>query len=653
MKSLKILIATWSVLFLMAGCGSSSTPPPSWQGSLTAGQVLYVDGALQCELTLSIEDDSGQPGESLSVSLESDSSDAAIDPALAQTDAQGKATFTVRTHVGGTFNFQAKLADDNKDLGDGVDVSFGLELKLTPDDVILTNPGGSVTLHASVADAAGPIKSATLILTSDRTNDTIEPTSQDSDDQGKADFLVTTEESGKSTFDLQVQGLTLSDTPQLQVNFMGPTLSGNWGFLQPGGIVANPRIGAIWIDFETINEENPPYRELTSIAMDSVPELGDEGTYELPIPMNAPADDMKHPGGDETIMMASYALVIYDDGDESADFTQGDTVIATSDEQVLLAYGTGDGLNGLGLEPGWVFMKAPKEQGQDPVFSTLGDLIDQNDLYIRSAPCPEVTVSGTMTFNDEEPATGTVRVAFMMVDAHGAFNGNWDHLWDAGNFFELNSQAVQYVAGGQADWSMDLPTPSEVFPSYQDFLVQPFEGLPPFGLLLPVVYLDEDPGNGVFTNDDNDLATGDRIIGVWDMPFGFGPSLIEWIDGPLEYRFPLMVPGLNQGYNLVHTAWKSHVAAVVNDTTLQLDDTLEAGHQDLCFRITRKQNGSESQVLSGHDLATGQTDSNVVTSATGGFSATVQVGDELTLCNQTDQDQVLDFDTPYDLKILQ
>ncbi len=649
MKIFNALTLLASALFLATACGGSNSAPPAWQGELSAGQVLYVDGALQSELTITITDDAGTPGEALSVSLDTDASDVAIEPALAQTDAQGKATFTARTHVGGTFTFKAKLLDQELDASK--DVTFGLELTLTADDLVYTHPGGSLSLHASVADAAGPVSGATLLLGSSRSQDAIDPTSEDSDDQGKADFTITTEESGQADLSLQVQGLTLPDAPVLQANFMGPTLSGSWGFPQPGGLVSNPRIGAIWIDFETINSENPPYRELMSIPMDSVPSLGDEGTYELPIPMDAPADDLKHPGGDQSILMAAYALTIYDDNDDTGDFSEGDSILAMSDEQVLLTYGTGDGLSGLGLEPGWVFMEAPDEESQDPSFVDLSDLIDQNDLYIKSAPCPQATVSGTLTFSDEEPASGQVRVAFMMVDAHEAFSDNWDNLWDNGNFYELASEAVEYNAGGQSDWSLDMPNPSEIFAEYQDFLVSPFESMPAIGLALPIVYLDEDPGNGVFTNDDNDLQTGDRIIGTWDLPFGYGPALAEWIDGPLEYRFPLMVPGLNQGYNLVQTAWKSHVVAVVNDTTLQLDDSLEAGHDNLCFKIERKQGAITAAVISGDDLSTGQTDSNVVTSASGGFAVSVQVGDELSLCNEIDKDKVLDFDTAYDLKI--
>ena len=79
---------------------------------------------------------------------------------------------------------------------------------------------------------------------------------------------------------------------------------------------------------------------------------------------------------------------------------------------------------------------------------------------------------------------------------------------------------MEVAVDASTAYSLELPHPSEAGSDYRDFLV-PLPGAPSLGLMVPFSYVDVD-GDGSFTNDDDDLATGDALYGYPDNAFGIG-----------------------------------------------------------------------------------------------------------------------------------
>jgi hypothetical protein len=470
---------------------------------------------------------------------------------------------------------------------------------------------------------------------------------------GTASFEVTTMEGGLSTFTLQVDGLEMSEWPTVDVNFAGPSLVGDWSFPQPGGVLEAPRVGLIGIEFET----GPNVQELTSVPIEPVPVWEETGSYSIPLPIHAPRDDLYHPDPDDPELPASfriapYIIIVYDDLDASGDYTEEEPFVSTFSQQtVMLVYAEGDMPDPAIIPdaaPGYQFMQMTETD--IPNIIPWEDLTDEADLVIRSAPCLTAPLKGEVTFGVTLPGDSDTRVGALMVNANLLIGGVWDQIWNGGEYLELASEDVAFAAGSVVEYQLQLPPPGDVDLAYGSLLVDVFPGSPPWGIVYPVVYVDSD-GDGFFTNDDDNLATGDLIVGVWDVPFGYNPPMLQWLDGSLGFELSLMLPGVNQGYNLIQDPLRMDIAAVVDDNTLQLTDNIEPGHTNLPFRIIREGAIGEDAlvVLEGDDLATGDTPGNLVTSASGGFDAVVLEGDELVITSELEDALILDLDTPYNL----
>ncbi len=651
MKGIVSLIVSLFLGCWLSACDSSSRPALPTDIALSDSGVVWADGSLATEITALVLDADGEPMENISISLTDDGQFMNVDPASASTGEDGTVVFTVGTQTGGPVNFQAVL--DEQDLGDSLEVDFTLQLGLDAGDVELTFPGGLVALTASVADAEGTVEGVPLLLVSDRAEDIVDPTEIDSDASGEAAFEVTTMASGPAMLTLEVDGLTLLDSPSVVVDFVGPTLSGTWSFPQPGAVLVAPRICAVWVDMRDPLGEQVE-RELVSIPLGETPELGSSGTFELTVPMHAPEEDLfpppEEPGEPplpESFVIAPYGIGIYDDLDGSGDFSDGDVVVAMTDEDVLLTYVEGE-LPDPEVVPDVVhgYQYLDPFIGNPPDIFPLEDLVDQHDLDIRMAPCLSGPLTGQVSFDANMPEGLDTRVAVLMIDAN-LLGVGFEEIFDAGNFFEIVSAPVAYAPDTTVDYELTLPEPSSVFPGYQDMLAQWAPGLPAFGFFFPLVYVDSD-GNGVFTNDDNDIGTGDQIRGFTDLPFGYGHALLQWVDGPPVLFLGFMMRGINEGYNLIREPLKVGIDDVINDNCLQVHEDLEP-HADLPFRIEREEFGETVVVLEGDDLDTGAGQLNRVCSASGGFSGVVQVGDELVITNQIEEGEILDLDTPIDL----
>ncbi len=529
-------------------------------------------------------------------------------------------------------------------------------LELSDGDVELTYPGAKVMLSASIADADGPLEGVILKVTSERgDSDQIDPEIQQSVADGTATFEVTTITGGSAVFTLQAVDMDIAAVT-LSVDFEGPEISGTWSYPQPDGVVGAPRIGLVWIDFGYQPGADVVYRELVSQALDPVPTKGDQGSFSVRLPLQAARGDLSRPDPTdpdipETFMIAPYLPCIYDDLDASGDFNEGDALLALPVDNIMLVYAEGELPDPQYLPDaalGYQFMELVAGN-EVPRIIPFGEQADKNDLAIRSAPCPRGTLAGSVAFGSSLPAGSDTRVAAVMVDADLVFNSGWDTLYNHGNFFELVSAAVAFSPDSNVAYQLALPRPGDVFPGYAGFLTDVMPELPAFGIIIPLVYIDAD-SDGAFTNPDDDLHTGDLIAGAADMPFGYDMPIIEWVDGIPLYLFSMMMPGVNQGYNLIHQPLKLGVDAVIDDNTLQVDKDVEPSHTGLKFKISRKVGSDDVIVITGDDLATGSAPGKTISSAAGGFSGVVQAGDEVVIQNRIDDGQVLDLDTAYDLK---
>jgi hypothetical protein len=649
-----LLVSAMVGACLASACDSASRADSVAAIELEADGVRWTAGRLQTQVTARLLDTEGRPVEKVLVSLAHQGESVNLDPAVATSDADGRAVFTASTDRTQSVEFRGRLDLDDLELGDPLPIEFDLELGLTAGAVEPTHPGGRVEVEVSVADAGGPVAGVPLRIASDRgAADTIAPERADSDAEGRAGFTIETMTSGPSMIQVAVDGLDLTDPPTLAIDFSGPRLSGRWSLPQPSAELFAPRLGLLWVEDVADPTGQSAFEELCSQALEPLPHLGDAGQFELSLPLHAPEDQLYPPSPDlpEDFVVAPYVVGIYDDRDGDGLYSEGDPLVAATDERVLLVYAEGS-LPDPGELPdarlGYQYMELG--EADPPPLLAFDTLAGEHDLTIRMAPCPTVYMEGWVRFGDGLDAESDIRLALILVDANLIFSGQADRMFDVGNFVDLASIGLVVTPNDSVEYMLELPHPGDAHPSYQDYLFQAVPGIPAFGIMAPVIYVDSDH-NGVFTNDDNDVLTGDRIVGAIDLPFGYGGLLVEWLDGDPGLFAGLASHGLNQGFNLLREPIEDPVTAVIDDHTLELQKPLEPGWTELPFRIERRVAGQDRTLLQGDDLATTGGTSRRVVSSAGGFSGVVQPGDRLVITNQIEDSEVLDFDTSVDLRV--
>lgn len=657
--SLFLFSFMWMLAYgwVVSGCGGGggTTDPEPAGLVLDASAVTWDAGELRCTVTARVTDAAGAALAGVEVGLEASRADPVIAPSTGLSDEGGEVVFVVNTTRGGRVDFQGRLVTADRDLGSPVQVQFGLTLDLQASEPVRTFPGARAEVIATVADGEGPVVGVELALESLRSEDVVSPASQASDSQGRAVFEWTTRQCGEAEVALIVAGLDLEDSPRLTLVVDSPEISGTWRHEQPDATLVAPRVGLIWLDMHVDPTHGVPARELTSVAVDPVPRLGDSGGFSLGLPLDPPEEDFYRPDPDSpdlpaTFVIAPYGIGIYDDLDLSGDLSVGDALVAVPARDAILTCARGelpDESQAPGVVTGYQYLDSLR--GDPPLITSLEDLEGAHELVIRMAPCPSGTLAGEVGVAAGSPDDLALRAGVLMVHAGLFLEGATTELLDHDNFIEIASTPVAYQTGAKVDYSLSLPHPATAGGSYRDLLVSS-RGLPSLGLLVIVLYVDTD-ADGAFTNDDDDPATGDLVAGFAALPFGVGKVYLEWVDTPIPPMLGFAHPGLNQGYNIVREPLKVRVEEVIDDTTLRLHGPVEGGHEGLSFRIQRPAGLGAEELMAGDDLSTGVgATSRLVTSGRGGFSTVVDPAtDVLVFTDQLERLEYVDLDLPVDL----
>jgi hypothetical protein len=635
---------------LLGECGGACCLPA--QAELSAAGVLLVSGELVAGITVRVTSADGTPLAGVPLGLITDAGGVTVEPAEAATLADGRFTFSARTQVVGEATFQAVLLEPAGELGEPLAVSFTLSLGVTSGALRYAYPGASAEVRVEVLDAAGPVPSVEVSLSSDRgALDALAPASATTGEDGQVAFQISSQTEGTATLTAQVVGLSGASASGAPLAFAGPSLSGNASNPQPGGQSSALRAGLVWIDRPSLIAGVFEARELTSVPQ---ADLAFQATraYALQAPLQPPEEDFYRPDPGnpelpESFEVATYAPALYSDQDSSGDLSAPDQLLGfRADRDLLLLYVRGelpDPALAPGLVEGYQFIRWSDEEQS---FSPLAEHLQDNDLWLRGADCPSSELQGEVAFRgDTAYALPTYLAVMLLRPAVVDEPGVW---WNPGNQRILATQQVALTPGQATPYALDLPWPQDADPDYRDMLVSPGVGLPRIGVLYAFAFVDGD-GDGVFTNLDANPLTGDEVIGLPDFPFGYGTPILEWVEDPLSQLQAFSLPGANLGYNLVLGPMDLGIAEVVDDHTLRLLRDVEGNHADLCFRVVRRGGGAETVILTGTDLSTGILVDDLVTSGVGGFSALVLPGDRLILCNAIPRQAIFDLDTHYPL----
>jgi hypothetical protein len=620
--------------------------------------VRWSAGSLVATVDARVTNDEGEPVPGVEVTLSADSSAPVITPDTLTTSGSGRAQFVVSTFRGESVTFAAVASDGDTEATAEVRVAFRLSLDLSASAPQLTYPGARAQLLATVADDEGPVAGIEIEVVAGRESDAIEPARATTDASGNAALALEATEIGEATARMTVVGLDLGTAPTATVSITTPSISATWSHSQPDAVLIAPRAGLVWIDTDPVPGAPLAARELASVGIDPVPDIGDSGTVTLQLPLDPPEQDLYHPDRGnpdlpDSLRAAPYGLGIYDDLDLSGDLTPADAMVALSDADAVLVYARGE-LPGADVVPGLVagYQYFDSLRGDPPTAFGLDALTRSPHMDIRMAPCTSGSLDGRVAVTAAAPGDVLLHVALVLVDAESYLAGDVLHLLDADNFLEIATTSVSCPPGETVRYALQLDHPSAVASDYQDFLA-PIPGGPALGLMLPLLYIDSD-GDGAFTNDDNNLSTGDRVAGGLNVPFGEGRVYIGWVDAPIPPMLSFGYPGLNQGYNVVREPLRVRIAAVNDDSTLRLSFAIEGGHKDLGFRIQHPDGAGAEVVMTGSDLTTGPPGSNdVVRSAAGGFAGVVDPSrDVLVFTNRVDGITYDDLDTTLDLESL-
>ncbi|NMB75035.1 MAG: hypothetical protein GYA21_07885 [Myxococcales bacterium] len=620
------------------------------QAVLQAGGVLLADGALSVEITVAVSSQDGTPLAGVPVALESDPVISDIQPAEGATLADGRFTFTARANVAGGVGFTAKAGKPLEPLGQQLQVMFGANLEVAFGELHYVYPGALLEITATAQDAAGPVGGVALALESSRgATDRVAALTEKTGDDGKMRFVVQTEESGPAVFSLSVAGisaLAVSSEPYL---FGGPRLSGLVGFPQPDGLPTPTRVALAWINRPALEAGTLAAREATSISLgELVPE--DQVPFALEAPFVPPETDFYRPAPSDptlpaTFEIATYAPLLYADVDGSGSFSATDKIVGwREDRDLMLLYARGELPPEAvipGLVPGYQFIRWTDEE---KTILPLAGHLDDHPLWLRGADCPSATLRGSIRCIGAPPAQPTYACAMMIAPSVLDNVAVW---WNRGNQLILACQRVTLAADQETPYQLVLPAPATVDPGYTAFLARPAAGWPLVGALMGFVFADAD-ADGAYTNMDDNINTGDRLLGVADFPLGYGIPWLEWVQEAIPLALQFAYQDVNRGYNLALAPLDVGIQTVVDDYTLELARNLNPGGRDLCFRIVRRASGTQTEIMRGDDLATGSvTAGNRVTSAAGGFAGRVQPNDRLIFCNQIEKTTFFDLDTDY------
>jgi hypothetical protein len=620
------------------------------QVTLQAGGALLAGGALSVEITAAVSSQDGTPLAGVPVALDSDPVLEDIQPAEGATLADGRFTFTARAKAAGEIGFTAKVGRPLAPLGLPLQVTFGAELALAFGELRYVYPGALLEVTATVQDSAGPVGGVALELESLRgATDRIGASTEHTDDDGRMRFSVQTEAPGEAVFRVSVSGISHLSLDSEAYRFRGPRLTGLVGFPQPGGLPTTTRVALAWIDRPALETGALSAREATSTPLgELVPE--DQAPFALEAPFAPPAADFYRPAPTdpafpETFEIATYAPLLYADVDGNGAFSAPDKIVGwREDRDVLLLYARGELPAEAvvpGLVPGYQFIRWTDE---DKTILPLPDHLEDNPMELRGADCPATALGGTIRSIGAPPALPTYACAMLVAPA---VLNNLAVWWNRGNQLILSCQRVTLAADQTTPYQLSLPAPSTVDPGYTAFLARPAAGWPRVGALMGFVFADTD-ADGAYTNMDDDINTGDRLLGVADFPLGYGVPWLEWVEDAIPLALQFAYRDVNRGYNLALGPLDVVIQTVVDDHTLEIGRDLNPGARDLCFRIVRRDGGAQTEILRGDDLRTGSvTAGNRVTSAAGGFSGRVLANDRLIFCNQIEKPAFFDLDTDY------
>jgi hypothetical protein len=628
-----------------AACGDDSggggPRPDGQQTSIEGGAAIYnVDGLLEVPVTVTVRDTDANPLGGVRVEL--DILDTGLGTVVEAdgltSDASGTAVFHVTSDTFGQTEVAVLFPNYSDSTSPTSSVEFTLSGSLSTGAPLPAPPGATVDATVMLEDGAGPLAAVDISLLSDRSSDTVDPTSQPTDAAGQALFVLYAEETGTATMSVAVgdlNGTQVLDT----VDFYGPSISGQLTFDQSFGVLEAPRIGLLWVDFENWESGLGDPQELISTA---VAVSADNPTgYTLHLPLGCPPEHLYHPdepGLPADFELAPYMVVVYDDvGVTLGSMDSGDRLVGMNLTLPHVAYFSGT-LPEIPGDANVGFNMMTFQQEGDPIWHPWTDWADVMDVAVTMAAVPALTLSGEVTFGDQFTAGDEWTLAAVLFDAVTFEGGN---PFDPANHEVFVTTTVVYETNDATAYNLAIADLAG-HAHYDDWAGQ-FGPLATVNSLMLFAYQD--------VNENGRPDFGNEPMAIPDQPWGVGGTFLWYFHPALDWLIHFFLPGIHEGYVLVRAPLEREITAI-NTTVgrLTLDEDIEPDHTAVSFKITRNVGGEDIIVVEGDDLDTGvMIPGNEVT--TNVDLSGVQIGDTLVITEVIDDMEILDPAQPLDFVI--
>ncbi|MBU1241343.1 Ig-like domain-containing protein [Myxococcota bacterium] len=635
-------------LFPFAACdddSSGSKPAPSPTLSTVDVAPSYYDTddtALISEVTVTINDEDGNPMAGRFVFLHLSETDVTSDSTEVMTDEEGLATFRLstgsltETSITAYVGAQTGLTQETAVALDGTAVAtftMGVSGRLV-DALAYTHLNGLFSMNIEVEDSLGGVEAALITVTPPETI-TLDATEATTDATGAAAFEATTAVTGIQTVDVEVAGI--DHVFAVDLGFIGPMIGGNVSLGMSYPYFANPRAGAMAIRInETTGFEILGQLPGGSIIYD-LPETGPWVSF-LPI---VPDSSLLTRDTDSAMDVGIFILTIFNDSNDNGVHDQGEAIIASKSSDGVLVFLAPDDPEGAPLA-GWGFLDALEENPTLLDWDTTH--LDLN-MTVYGAPVREPFVEGSVA----GPPADNRRTTWYVIDSVAFFEAA-----QAGNPFSvlLDPLASEVV----------LDAPIEADSTFSATAINPLEVLDAATinawkynmnmgggetlsqlLILPVYYVDEDLSG--------DFNTGDTLSGFTRPPVGVEYNVSYILQYPLIYS--LMSADqlwMHHGYNWWASPMDREVVTIAangGNYDLELDDTLPTGWVDVDFVIRPADADEDATPVAVGTFSTAGTEFITTSTCTGCENATA--GMKLVITENYERTEFLDWAGAFNL----
>ncbi len=379
----------------------AETPSAARSEYIYTGDVVYNRELqrLETQVEAIVKNSQGVTLAEKVVLLDSQSDNLEFEPQEDVSDQTGNTNFMIGSTVVQEATVVAQAGDASEiELSDvmvtfdeKMNIDFDYDLSLVPLDINKTDTTVSYNFRITLEDANGPIQNATVDISDSDTSSEISPTQVVTGNDGRANFSITSSESGMHQLGFKLAGLANSKTVNFE--FEGTLIGGyvSVGMHYPLDFYsARVALMALNVDDNfKIDMNNPIKNEIVSETTCPCPE---PAQYQLNLPLVIPQEQLVFDATD-FYHYGFYAVTVYEDLNGNQQWDEGEYLMGVNDQDEILRFVSISDVHPNQPESGWAIVDGLEDRNLKDWETFSGNI----NVVITRSPIfePELSISAT------------------------------------------------------------------------------------------------------------------------------------------------------------------------------------------------------------------------------------------------------------------